>query len=222
MNYISPIANEVAWHHAVEKLLGIEITPRCKYLRTILAELARISDHLLCVGAAALDLGGADGVPVRLQPAGEDLQHLRAASGQRFHPSYLPGRRADERHHRRRGRPDPRVRPTTFPKAHADIARLLNRNKHLHRPDQGRRRAVEGGGDQHAAATGPGGAGVGRRPGPAEGRAVPGVHGTAGTFKVVCATRRRLLRAGTWSAWRRWSSRSRSSRRRSRTSRPGR
>src|SRR5437868_14840914 len=58
MNYISPTANEVAWHHAVEKLMAIELTPRCQYLRVILAELARICDHLLCVGAAALDLGG--------------------------------------------------------------------------------------------------------------------------------------------------------------------
>src|SRR3954469_22229101 len=53
MNYISPFANEVSWHHTVEKLLGIELTPRAKYLRVLLAELARISDHLLCVGAAA-------------------------------------------------------------------------------------------------------------------------------------------------------------------------
>ena len=58
MNYVSPIANNVAWHHACEKLFGIEITPRCKVIRTIIAELARIQDHLLCVGAAALDLGG--------------------------------------------------------------------------------------------------------------------------------------------------------------------
>src|SRR5947207_14912417 len=57
MNYISPLANEIAWHHVVEKLMGIELTPRCKYIRTILAELARLSDHLLNVGAAALDLG---------------------------------------------------------------------------------------------------------------------------------------------------------------------
>jgi NADH-quinone oxidoreductase subunit D len=57
MNYISPVANNVAWHGAVEKLLGIEITPRCKYLRTIVAELARISDHLLCTGAMGLDVG---------------------------------------------------------------------------------------------------------------------------------------------------------------------
>ncbi len=57
MNYISPMANNVAWHNAVEKLLGIELTPRCKYLRVIIAELARISDHLLSVGAMGLDVG---------------------------------------------------------------------------------------------------------------------------------------------------------------------
>src|SRR6476646_7842582 len=58
MNCISPLANEISWHHAVEKLLGVELTPRCKYLRTICAELMRIHDHLLCIGAVALDRGG--------------------------------------------------------------------------------------------------------------------------------------------------------------------
>jgi len=58
MNYISPMANNIAWHHACEMLFDIELTPRCKVLRTILAELARLQDHLLCVGTAALDLGG--------------------------------------------------------------------------------------------------------------------------------------------------------------------
>src|SRR6201996_2274981 len=57
MNYISPFANEVSWFEAVEKLLAVELTPRCKYIRTIFAELMRIHDHLLNVGAAALDLG---------------------------------------------------------------------------------------------------------------------------------------------------------------------
>ncbi|MFO0817357.1 MAG: NADH-quinone oxidoreductase subunit D [Pirellulales bacterium] len=57
MNYISPMANNVAWHHAVEKLLGIELTPRCKYIRTLICELARISDHLLSTGAMGLDVG---------------------------------------------------------------------------------------------------------------------------------------------------------------------
>src|SRR3954465_275344 len=57
MNYISPVANEVAWFEAVEKLMGVDPPPRCKYLRVIMSELSRISDHLLCTGAAALDLG---------------------------------------------------------------------------------------------------------------------------------------------------------------------
>ncbi len=57
MNYISPMANNVAWHEAVELLLGIELTPRCKYIRVIISELARISDHLLSTGAMGLDTG---------------------------------------------------------------------------------------------------------------------------------------------------------------------
>ncbi len=57
MNYVSPMANNIAWHHACEKLFGIELTPRCKVIRTIIAELARIQDHLLAVGATGLDLG---------------------------------------------------------------------------------------------------------------------------------------------------------------------
>lgn len=57
MNYISPLANNVAWHHAVEKLLGVELTPRGKYIRTLVCELARISDHLLSTGAMGLDVG---------------------------------------------------------------------------------------------------------------------------------------------------------------------
>ncbi|UCD75907.1 MAG: NADH-quinone oxidoreductase subunit D, partial [Phycisphaerales bacterium] len=57
MNYICPIVNDIAWHHAVERLLDIEITPRCKVIRTILGELGRMQDHLLCIGASALDVG---------------------------------------------------------------------------------------------------------------------------------------------------------------------
>ena len=58
MNYVSPMANNIAWHHACERLFGIELTPRCKAIRTIIAELARIQDHLVCVGCIGLDLGG--------------------------------------------------------------------------------------------------------------------------------------------------------------------
>src|SRR5579872_1117982 len=74
MNYISPVANEISWHHAVEKLLGIELTPRCKYIRTIFAELMRIHDHLRGCGPRPRRLYG---ISVRLQPEREDLRHLR-------------------------------------------------------------------------------------------------------------------------------------------------
>ncbi|MFO0913434.1 MAG: NADH dehydrogenase (quinone) subunit D [Pirellulales bacterium] len=57
MNYISPMANNVAWHQAVENLLGIELPRRCQYIRVIVSELARISDHLLSTGAMGLDVG---------------------------------------------------------------------------------------------------------------------------------------------------------------------
>ncbi len=57
MNYVSPMANNVAWHHAVEQLLGIDVPPRCKYLRVIVSELAMIGDHLVAAGAMGLDVG---------------------------------------------------------------------------------------------------------------------------------------------------------------------
>src|SRR6516162_7342746 len=88
MNYISPFANECAWFTAVEKLIGLELTPRCKYIRTILAELARISDHLLCVGAAALDLGAFTAFLYGFYQRELIYNISEAASGQRFHPSF--------------------------------------------------------------------------------------------------------------------------------------
>jgi NADH-quinone oxidoreductase subunit D len=87
MNYISPVANGVAWHAAVEKLLGIEITPRCKYLRTIVAELARISDHLLCTGAMGLDTGAFTFFLYAFYQREVIYDIFETISGQRFHPS---------------------------------------------------------------------------------------------------------------------------------------
>src|SRR3989440_12924391 len=57
MDYSAPIYNELPWHGAAEKLMGIEITARCKALWTIAGELGRIQSHLRCVRAAGLDLG---------------------------------------------------------------------------------------------------------------------------------------------------------------------
>jgi NADH-quinone oxidoreductase subunit D len=57
LNYVSPMINNFGYCLAVEKLLGIEVTPRCKYIRVILSEISRVTDHLTCVGASAMELG---------------------------------------------------------------------------------------------------------------------------------------------------------------------
>jgi NADH-quinone oxidoreductase subunit D len=56
-NYVSPMLGNVAFALACEKLLGAEVPLRCQYYRMILGELARITDHLTCTAAIAMDLG---------------------------------------------------------------------------------------------------------------------------------------------------------------------
>jgi NADH-quinone oxidoreductase subunit D len=61
MNYCSSPINNMGWHMTVEKLLGIETPKRVDYLRIIVMELARISDHLICNSVLAVDTGAATG-----------------------------------------------------------------------------------------------------------------------------------------------------------------
>lgn len=57
LDYLAPLANNVAYAYAVEKLCGIDVPPRCKVIRVIACELARISSHMLGIGALAMDVG---------------------------------------------------------------------------------------------------------------------------------------------------------------------
>ena len=57
MNYFSPLCNNFGFVYAVEEMCGIEVTPRCKYLRVLLCELSRIADHILSIGLGAMDVG---------------------------------------------------------------------------------------------------------------------------------------------------------------------
>ncbi|MBI3599622.1 MAG: NADH-quinone oxidoreductase subunit D [Nitrospinae bacterium] len=57
LNYVSPMINNVGYALAVEKLLGIDVPERNKYIRVIASELSRISDHLTNVAASGLELG---------------------------------------------------------------------------------------------------------------------------------------------------------------------
>ena len=57
LNYVSPLINNMGYCMAVEKLLGLEVPERCHYIRVILSEISRITDHLTCIGASAMELG---------------------------------------------------------------------------------------------------------------------------------------------------------------------
>jgi NADH-quinone oxidoreductase subunit D len=57
LNYVSPLINNMGYCMAVEKLLGISVPDRCHYIRVIMSEISRITDHLTCIGAGAMELG---------------------------------------------------------------------------------------------------------------------------------------------------------------------
>jgi NADH-quinone oxidoreductase subunit D len=57
LNYCSALINDFAYCAAVEELMGVEITPRTKYLRTLLSEYSRIADHMTCIAAGCMELG---------------------------------------------------------------------------------------------------------------------------------------------------------------------
>src|SRR5690606_12350688 len=128
MNYISPMANNVAWHCAVEKLLGIELTPRGKYIRVIVAELARISDHLLCTGAMGLDVGAFTFFLYAFYQRERIYDIFETLCGARFTNSYT---RVGGAMHDITPLVIEKIRAfiREFPKTLADMERLLNRNR---------------------------------------------------------------------------------------------
>src|SRR3990172_4535072 len=61
LNYVSPLMNNVGYAMAVEKLCGIDVTERCKYIRVLISEFSRIIDHMVCIGTNMVDLGALTG-----------------------------------------------------------------------------------------------------------------------------------------------------------------
>lgn len=61
LNYCSSPINNIGWHLTVEKLLGIKSTKRVDYMRIIIMELARITDHLICNSVIGVDSGAMTG-----------------------------------------------------------------------------------------------------------------------------------------------------------------
>lgn len=131
MDYSGPIYNELAWHATVEKLMGIELTPRCKALRTIAGELGRIQSHLLTVAASGLDLGAYTAFLYGFNERETMLDIVEYMSGQRYHNSWtrVGGLLMDL--------PDEQVFKKLvhkfiddkLPSAIADVEKLLNKNR---------------------------------------------------------------------------------------------
>ncbi len=57
LNYVSPLINNVGYVLVLEKLCGLVVPERCQYIRVIMSEISRITDHLTCLGMAAQELG---------------------------------------------------------------------------------------------------------------------------------------------------------------------
>ena len=90
LDYLAPLANNVAYALAVEKLLGIhdKLPPRCQYIRVICAELARISSHLLGVGCFAMDVGAMTVFLLTFTEREKIYNLCESLTGARFTTSY--------------------------------------------------------------------------------------------------------------------------------------
>ena len=90
LDYLAPLANNVAYALAVEKLLGVEdqMPERCKYIRVICCELARISAHLLGLGAFAMDVGALTVFLHTFNEREKVYNLIEALTGARFTTTY--------------------------------------------------------------------------------------------------------------------------------------
>jgi len=88
LNYCSALANNVTYAMAVEKLLGLSVPERAVWIRMMCAELARIIDHLICVGISAVDLGAFSFFLYGFQQREEAYTLIEQLCGARLTTSY--------------------------------------------------------------------------------------------------------------------------------------
>ncbi|MCA9675331.1 MAG: NADH-quinone oxidoreductase subunit D [Kofleriaceae bacterium] len=91
LNYVSPMINNVGYAMAVEKLLGItaKIPRRAEYVRVIVSEVSRITDHMTCIGASAMELGAFTPFLYLLKAREWLYMLLEEVSGARLTHSYV-------------------------------------------------------------------------------------------------------------------------------------
>jgi len=88
LNYCSPLINDFAYCDAVERMMGIEITPRAKYLRTLLSEYSRLCDHITCIAASLMELGAMTAFLYLVMIRDYMYEHIADLTGARVTHSY--------------------------------------------------------------------------------------------------------------------------------------
>ncbi len=92
LDYVSMMCNEHAYCLAAEKLLGIEVPERGRYIRTMFDEVTRILNHLLWIGCHALDVGAMTMALYTFREREDLMDVYEAVSGARLHAAYYrPG-----------------------------------------------------------------------------------------------------------------------------------
>ena len=92
MDYLSPMSNNLGYILAIEKLLGVEATPRAQVIRVLLAELQRVASHLVWLGTSALDLAAMTVFLYCFREREYILDLFEMVAGQRMMVSYFrPG-----------------------------------------------------------------------------------------------------------------------------------
>jgi len=89
LDYCSPMCMEHSFVLAIEKLMGLEIPERAKYIRTLMAELTRISNHMLNLGSHIMDVGAMTPNLWLFEVREDTLQFYERASGARMHANYF-------------------------------------------------------------------------------------------------------------------------------------
>ena len=92
LDYMSMMSNEHAYCLAIEKLLGIEVPVRAQYIRVMFAEITRLLNHLLWLGAHGLDCGAMNMLIYCFREREDLFDMYEAVSGARMHAAYFrPG-----------------------------------------------------------------------------------------------------------------------------------
>jgi len=92
LDYLASGSNNLAYILAVEKLLAVDVPPRARYIRTIIAEITRIMSHLLWLGTHAADLGAVTMLMYTLREREDILDLIEETCGTRMMPTYFrPG-----------------------------------------------------------------------------------------------------------------------------------